>query len=38
MDAYQLAEGYIITMEEKDELTVDGKAIHVVPAWEWMLR
>jgi len=38
MDAYKLAEGYIITMEEKEELTVNGKAIHVIPAWEWMLK
>ncbi len=38
MDAYGLAEGYIITMNEKEELTEGGKAIHVVPAWEWMLK
>lgn len=38
MDAYQLSEGYIITMDEQEELVVDGKAIHVVPAWEWMLK
>ncbi len=38
MDAYGLAEGYIITMNEKEELTEGGKSIHVVPAWEWMLK
>lgn len=38
MDAYQLSEGFIITMEEKEELTIDDKKIHVVPAWEWMLK
>lgn len=38
MDAYKLTEGYIITMEERQELTVNGKAIHVIPAWEWMLK
>ncbi len=38
MDAYGLTEGYIITMNEKEELTEGGKAIHVVPAWEWMLK
>ena len=38
MDAYQLSEGYIITMDEQEELVVDGKAIHVVPTWEWMLK
>ena len=38
MDAYDLFEGYIITMEERNELTINGKAIHIVPAWEWMLK
>lgn len=38
MDAYNLMEGYIISMEERNELTVNGKAIHVIPAWEWMLK
>ncbi len=38
MDAYDLREGYIITMEEREELTVCGKAIHIIPAWEWMLK
>lgn len=38
MEIYDLSEGYIITLNEKEELTVDGKAVHIIPAWEWMLK
>ena len=38
MNAYGLAEGYILTMEEKEEFEIDGKQVHVLPTWEWMLR
>ena len=38
MNAYGLAEGYILTMEEQEELEIDGKQVHVLPTWEWMLR
>lgn len=38
MNAYGLSEGYILTMEEKEELQVEGKTIHVIPTWEWMLK
>ena len=38
MQAYGLKEGFIITMEEKEEAHFDEKAIHVLPAWEWMLQ
>lgn len=37
MQAYNLSEGYIITMDEKETITVDCGTIHVLPAWEWML-
>lgn len=37
MSAYNLSEGYIITMDEKETIQVDEGIIHVVPAWEWML-
>ena len=38
MTSYQLSEGYIITMEEKEEISIQGRNIHVIPAWEWMLE
>ena len=28
----------VLTMEEKEELVIDGKQVHVLPTWEWMLR
>ena len=37
LDAYDLNEGYILTMEDKEKLQVDGKWVHVLPTWEWML-
>lgn len=38
MNAYGLSEGYILTIEDKEELQVEGKTIHVIPTWEWMLK
>ena len=38
MNAYGLSEGYILTMEDKEELQVEGKTIHVIPTWEWILK
>ena len=38
MNTYSLSEGLILTMEEKETIiTEDGKNIHVLPVWEWML-
>lgn len=37
MESYQLSEGYIITMEEKENIDIQGHNVHVIPAWEWML-
>lgn len=38
MNAYNLTEGYILTMEAKDEMQVESRLIHILPVWEWMLR
>jgi uncharacterized protein len=32
-----LKEGLIITLEQEDELLVQDKTIHLIPAWKWML-
>lgn len=37
MLAYNLPEGHIITMDEKETIQTDSGVIHVVPVWEWML-
>ena len=38
LNAYGLTEGYILTMEEKEDVEIDGKQIHILPTWEWMYR
>lgn len=31
-------EAWIITLDEEEELTIDGVHIQIIPAWKWMLR
>ena len=38
MNTYGLSESYILTMEEKEDVEVEDKVIHILPTWEWMLR
>lgn len=38
MDYFNKTEGYIITTDQKDELKKNGKMIHVLPAWEWLMK
>lgn len=38
MQTYHLSEGYIITMDEKKEISTDFGIIYVLPVWEWMLK
>jgi len=28
----------ILTLSEEEELNKDGKIIHVIPIWKWLLR
>ncbi len=37
MDTYNLSEGYIITLEDKETILIDEKQISILPAWEWMI-
>jgi len=37
MSAYQLKEGLILTEDESDQLTIDGKIINIMPVWLWLL-
>ena len=38
MDAFGLSEGYIITLDEIEEIDVDGnRKIHVLPFYRWCL-
>lgn len=38
MRRLQESEGWIVTLDEEEELAVEEGTIHVVPAWKWLLR
>lgn len=35
MNFFKLKEGFIITMDQEDELKTDGGVIRLLPAWKW---
>lgn len=37
MRSLGVPEGWIITMDEEDEITSEDGLIHIVPAWKWLL-
>lgn len=37
MRALGVAEGWVVTMDEEEDVEVDGGVVHVVPAWRWLL-
>lgn len=36
-ERFNLPEAYIITLDEEDEMAIEGKKIFVRPAWKWLL-
>lgn len=38
LNAYNLSEGMILTTDETEELTIEGKKIVICPVWKWLLR
>ena len=38
MEIYDLSEGYINTLNEKEELTIDGMTVHLFAAWVWLVK
>ncbi len=38
MDKFKLNSGLVITNNQQDELSINGKKIAVKPAWKWMLE
>lgn len=38
MDEHKLKQGYIITHNQKEELKIENKHIHIIPAWKWMTQ
>ncbi|MHB8337923.1 MAG: ATP-binding protein [Ignavibacteriaceae bacterium] len=37
MRYFKLNEGFILTIDETDEIIIDNKKINVMPAWRWMM-
>jgi uncharacterized protein len=38
MEKFELKEGVLLTLEQEDEILVDGRKIHIFPVWKWLLR
>lgn len=36
MTEFNLQEGYILTMDQQEQLEKEGKKIQVIPVWKWM--
>ena len=37
MNKYSLKEGTILTENQEEELAIEGKKIHIMPLWKWLL-
>jgi predicted AAA+ superfamily ATPase len=38
MQACRLSEGIMLTYDQEDETTINGKKIRILPAWKWLLE
>lgn len=38
LNAYNLAEGMILTEDETEEVVIEEKKIHIYPIWKWLLQ
>ena len=38
MTKFKLKKGLILTEDQEDELKVNGKKVHVLPVWKWLLQ
>jgi len=37
LDRFGLQEGLVITLHEEEVIEINGKTLHVQPAWKWFL-
>lgn len=37
LETYNLPQGYILTLEETETITINDKTIQVIPVWKWLL-
>ena len=38
MQKYGLSEGLILTLDQEEEIKIDGKKIKIIPVWKWLLK
>ena len=38
MERLNLSEGFIITLDDEEDLTIEGKKIFIRPCWKWLLK
>ena len=38
MKEHKLSEGIILTEDQDEERTIDGKKIKILPVWRWLLE
>jgi predicted AAA+ superfamily ATPase len=38
METYGLDEGYIITLNDNKDIEIEGKNVHIVSVWKWMME
>jgi predicted AAA+ superfamily ATPase len=38
MEEYNLKKGTILTLNQQDELEIQGKKIEIIPAWKWLMK
>ena len=38
LNEFNLKEGFILTLNQEDEFLIEGKKIHILPTWKWLLE
>jgi len=38
MQACRLSEGILLTYDQENETTINGRKIRILPVWKWMLE
>lgn len=38
MEVYGLKEGYVLTLEQRENRKIEGKTIRILPVWQWLIN
>jgi len=38
MNRFSIKKGHIITLNQEEELKINGRVIIILPAWKWLLQ